>query len=219
MLLRLLLAAACVSVSPVIALAGKDDVPERLQGKWVDRGEACGASGKPIVISATSVIYPDGRFSDVYFASEESLIRIREEGTNYEYVEREDLLVLHPEGFGMGSSFPMVRCPEPTGSASRRCGWLANLTPGDWWLVDRDRTWVLAKQGDDNPATTAVVDRVPGFDTEQFVSTGDHHGYGCACLTSVADRTVGRITSIATSQRLPLVTCEADAALPVFGNW
>jgi hypothetical protein len=218
MLLRLLLA-ACLSICPAIAYAAQDDIPEHLQGKWVDRGESCDASGQPIVISATSMIYPDGRLSAVYFASKDSAIRIHEEGTNYEYVEGEDLLVFHPEGFGMGSAFPMVRCPEPIGSASRRCGWLANLAPGDWWLVDGDRTWVLAKQGDDNAATTAVMDRVPAFDTEQFVRTGNYYGYSCACLTAVADGTLGRITAIVSSQRLTLATCKADETLPVFGSW
>lgn len=219
MLFRLLLLAAYLTIVPAIAHAAQDDVPERLQGKWVDGGETCDASGEPIVISATSVIYPDGRFADVYFASNDKAIRMREEGSNAEYVAVEDLLVFHPEGSGMGSAFPMARCREPATSADRRCGWLANLTPGDWWLVDRDRTWILAKQSDDNPQTTAVMDRVPRFDSEQFVPTGDYYGYGCACLKVVADPTSGRITAIASSQRLPLATCEADEALPVFGKW
>ena len=33
------------------------------------------------------------------------------------------------------------RAPE------RRCGWLQNPTPANWWLVDRDGEWILGVQG------------------------------------------------------------------------
>lgn len=49
----------------------------------------------------------------------------------------------------MGSAFPMMRCPELV-ATERRCGWLANLTPGDWSLIDAQRTWKLSERADDN---------------------------------------------------------------------
>ena len=205
------------------AYAASDDVPEAIQGKWVSEGEACDASGAPLVISATTLVYADGRIDDVFFSPEDGVdgaIHFRTEGevSNYEYVAEEDVLVYHPEGFGMGSAFPMLRCPEPAGF-ERRCGWLANPTPGNWWLIDADRTWTLSSQGDDNATTTAVMDRVPGFDADEFVSTGNYYGHGCACLTVATDPDEDRVLAIGTSKRLPLSTCEADPSLPVPADW
>lgn len=216
---RSLILAAFLSIPPAVAHAAQDDIPVRLQGQWVRAGEACDAGSGPIVISATSVVYPDGRFSDAYFTVADGAIRMRDEDSDAEYMAVDDQLVFHPEGAGKGSAFPMARCPELATGTERRCGWLAYLAPGDWLLVDRDRSWILSKKSDDNPQTTAVMDRVPRFDTGQFVPTGDYHGYGCACLKVVADPAAGRITAIASSQRLPLATCEADKALPKFGKW
>lgn len=201
------------------AYAAEDDVPEAIQGKWVGQDEACDAVGAPMVISADTLVHADGTIDDVYFAPEDSAIRIREEAVNYEYVADDDRLVFHPEGFGMGSAFLMQRCPDAVAASERRCGWLANLTPGDWWLVDADRTWILAEQGDDLAATIPVMDRVPGFDPAHYVATDDNHGYGCACLTVATDSVLGRITAIASSKRLPLATCQADTSLPPLSDW
>ena len=159
------------------AYAASDDVPEAIQGKWVGEGEACDALGAPLVISATTLIYADGRIDDVFFSPDDGAdgtIHFRTEGevSNYEYVAEEDVLVFHPEGFGMGSALPMFRCPEPA-DFERRCGWLANPTPGNWWLIDADRTWTLSSQGDDNATTTAVMDRVPAFDADEQAARRD----------------------------------------------
>ncbi len=205
------------------AYAASDDIPESIQGKWVGGDETCEAVGVPMVISATTLVYANGMIDDVFFSPEDGsdgTIHFRAEGevSNYEYVAARDMLVYHPEGFGMGSARPMVRCAEPA-DFERRCGWLANPTPGNWWLVDADRTWTLSARGDDNPAVTAVMDRVPGFDTDEFVSTGSYYGYGCACLTVTTDPNQGRVLAIGTSKRLPLATCEADPALPSPADW
>jgi hypothetical protein len=102
------------------------------------------------------------------------------------------------------------------GASAERCGWLANLTPGDWWLVDRDATWTISQQGD---ADQGLLDKLPGFEPKEFVATQGDYGYGCACLsvtTSAADR---RITAIAGGKIEPLSTCKADKALPAFDKW
>ncbi|WP_162247383.1 DUF4087 domain-containing protein [Devosia sp. Root635] len=206
------------------AYAAADDIPESIQGKWVGGGQACDTLGAPMVISATTLVYADGRIDDVFFSPEDGAdgtVHFRAEGevSNYEYIAARDLLVYHPEGFGMGSALPMVRCAEPAGAFERRCGWLANPTPGNWWLIDRDRSWTLSSQGDDNPAATAVMDRVPAFDADEFVSTGSYYGHGCACLTVTTDPDEGRVLAIGTSKRLPLATCEADTSLPLPADW
>lgn len=205
------------------AYAASDDVPESIQGKWVGEGAACDTLGAPMVISATTLVYANGMIDDVFFSPEDGsdgTIHFREEGevSNYEYVAEEDVLVYHPEGFGMGSALPMFRCPEPA-DFERRCGWLANPTPGNWWLIDADGTWTLSSQGDDNATTTAVMDRVPAFDADEFVSTGRYYGHGCACLTVATDPDEDRVLAIGTSRRLPLATCEADPSLPAPADW
>lgn len=202
--------------------AADDDVPEAIQGIWVAQDEACDAVGAAMVISATTLVYADGTIDDVSFSSgdgADGIIRIPDESSSYLYVKERDMLIFHPEGFGEGSAFPMVRCAEPAGELERRCGWLANLTPGNWWLVDADRTWTLSEQGDDNAQTTAVMDRVPDFDAEQFVSTGSYYGYGCACMSVATDSATDRISAIVSSKRLPLATCETDPSLPALSDW
>ena len=215
------LAACLVLLMVAPACAADGDVPEAIQGKWVDHDEACEAIGAATVISATTLVYADGTIDDVVFSDEEGtdgVIRIPGKAASYSYAGESDLLVFHPEGSGMGSAFPMARCPEPTGTLERRCGWFANLTPGDWWLVDADRIWILSERGDDGGDTIPVMDMVPSFDTEQFVSTGSYYGYGCACMTVTTDSASNRITAIVSSKRLPLATCEADASLPAIGE-
>ena len=32
-------------------------------------------------------------------------------------------------------------------AAEKRCGWVVNPTPGNWWLTDSQGDWVLAFQG------------------------------------------------------------------------
>ena len=219
MLLRMLLIAPCLIILSAIANAAQYDVPERFQGEWVAGGTACDAGGEKIVISATSVIFPDGRYADLSFDADANVIRMRDEGRKAEYVVQDDHLIFHPEGAGTGSAFHMTRCRERGIQAERRCGWLANLRQGDWWLVDRDQTWILSRKGDDDPRTTALMDRVPRFDSDQLVSVGDYYGYGCACLNVVTEPTSARIAAIVSSRRLPLAACEADKTLPAFGNW
>jgi hypothetical protein len=223
MSLRALAVASCLLFgSP--AWAATDDIPENLQGKWVDQGEACDYTGGPIVISATTLVYSDGKIDDVFFAAEDGsdgAIHHRDPGdsADYAYVAATDMLLFHPEGLGAGSAFSMVRCQQLGGVSERRCGWLAYITPGNWQLVDADRTWVLSERGDDRGATIPVMDMVPHFDLEQYVSTGTYYGYGCACMTVTTDGAEGRVLGIASSRRLPLATCEADRSLPPLSDW
>jgi hypothetical protein len=95
-------------------------------------------------------------------------------------------------------------------AAERRCGWIANPTPGNWWLTDKDAEWTISTQG--GPEAKGVD--LPDFTTHDWVVTnaGDH-GYGCACLTGVFDhksKQVKRITAV--SQRT-LGQCKADKGL------
>jgi hypothetical protein len=94
---------------------------------------------------------------------------------------------------------------------NRRCGWLSNPTPGNWWLFDGHGEWILATQGGD---------QVPGFDdlpdmsTAGWVETNGHYGYGCACMTLSYDPATHRVTRIAGAKPKPLKQCRADRGLP-----
>jgi hypothetical protein len=93
---------------------------------------------------------------------------------------------------------------------ARRCGWLVNPTPANWWLTDRDGQWILGTQGADQ---APGMDEMPDMSTAGWVETNGHYGYGCACMTITADGD-GRVTRIADAQPRPLKQCQADRNLP-----
>lgn len=92
----------------------------------------------------------------------------------------------------------------------RRCGWIANPTPANWWLNDREAEWTISVQG----GYQATGVDLPDFTGKQWLITnaGDH-GYGCACLTATFDHKTKRVLRIAAVKQLPLRQCKADKAL------
>ncbi|MEA3066465.1 MAG: hypothetical protein QOJ27_2926 [Sphingomonadales bacterium] len=96
------------------------------------------------------------------------------------------------------------------GAGERRCGWLSNPTPGNWWLTDAEDQWILGTQGADQ---APGMDDMPDMSTAGWVETNGHYGYGCACMTITADRD-GQVTSVADAQPKPLKQCRADKKLP-----
>ena len=115
---------------------------------------------------------------------------------------------------------PAESTPEPSPPRStavaaaakgeRRCGWLVNPTPANWWLTDRHGQWILGTQGADQ---APGMDEMPDMSTAGWVETNGHYGYGCACMTITADGE-GRVTRIADAQPRPLKQCQADRKLP-----
>ncbi len=97
----------------------------------------------------------------------------------------------------------------PTG-AERRCGWLVNPTPANWWLTDRDGEWLLGAQGGYQPPG---MDEMPDMTTRGWVGTNGNYGYGCACMTVRTDRATMRITRVHAATPVPLRQCRADRAL------
>ena len=97
--------------------------------------------------------------------------------------------------------------PEP----ARRCGWLHNPTPGNWWLTDRDGEWILATQG--GRAAEGMAD-MPDMSAHDWQKTNGHYGFGCACLTVAAEPETRTVLRIADPQPRPLAQCRADPALP-----
>jgi hypothetical protein len=100
--------------------------------------------------------------------------------------------------------------PATAAKGVRRCGWLSNPTPANWWLTDAEDQWILGTQGADQ---APGMDEMPDMSTAGWVETNGHYGYGCACMTITADAE-GRVTRIADAKPKPLKQCQADKALP-----
>ena len=102
------------------------------------------------------------------------------------------------------------KAAAPPESGRRRCGWLSNPTPANWWLTDAEGQWILATQGADQ---APGMEDMPDMSSAGWVETNGHYGYGCACMTITADGD-GRVTRIADAQPKPLRQCRADRKLP-----
>ena len=99
----------------------------------------------------------------------------------------------------------------PGAEPARRCGWIVNPTPGNWWLSDRDGEWILASQGSE-PAPG--MDDMPDMSASGWVETNGHYGYGCACVTLAYDPASRRVTKVADFRPKPLKLCRDDKRLP-----
>jgi hypothetical protein len=99
----------------------------------------------------------------------------------------------------------------PAHAAERRCGWLQNPTPANWWLIDRNGEWTIGTQGG---RQADGMDTMPDMSTKGWVETNGHHGYGCACMTVEVNRKTKQITRVINATPIPLRKCRADRALP-----
>lgn len=113
------------------------------------------------------------------------------------------------------TSAPAARAAAPSApraeQGERRCGWLSNPTPGNWWLTDSDGEWILATQGGEQ---ARGMDEMPDMSGPGWVETNGHYGYGCACMTIAHDPRTRRVTRIANAEPKPLSQCRADDSLP-----
>ncbi len=109
--------------------------------------------------------------------------------------------------------FALAAIPAFSASAAapeRRCGWLQNPTPANWWLVDRDGEWILGVQGG---YQAPGMDEMPDMSTRGWVRTNGYYGYGCACMSVATDRRSGRVTRLYSATPVPLRQCRADRRL------
>lgn len=111
----------------------------------------------------------------------------------------------------VGASAPSQAAPKkPPGEL--RCGWIANPTPGNWWLTDSSGEWVIGMQGG---YQVPGMDNIPDLSEHDWVVTnGSSYGYGCACLRVTTDPKAKRITAIRSVTQKPLKVCRADRKLP-----
>ncbi len=99
----------------------------------------------------------------------------------------------------------------PAKAVETRCGWLHNPTSRNWYLIDRDGSWIISTQGG---YEAQGMDNLPTNEKE-YVKTNGYYGYGCACMDVVTDSTRLRISEIRGGESLPLSTCrQEDPNLP-----
>lgn len=99
--------------------------------------------------------------------------------------------------------------------AERRCGWLENPTPANWWLTDGDGQWIMGTQGGEQ---AEGMDNLPDITAHDFVATNRDYGYACACLDGAFSKASQRVLKIRSVQQLPIAKCSADSNLPKPGS-
>jgi hypothetical protein len=99
----------------------------------------------------------------------------------------------------------------PGHAAERRCGWVDNPTPGNWWLTDRQGEWTIGVQGGQ---LVAGIDNMPDMATKGWVATNGNYGYGCGCMTVETNARDKKVTRIISATPVPLRQCRADRNLP-----
>jgi hypothetical protein len=101
--------------------------------------------------------------------------------------------------------------PVRAQAAERRCGYVENPTPGNWWLTDGRGQWIMGTQGREPAEGMETIPQ--SFYEFGWVRTNGYYGYRCGCLTVDTDRTGLRITRVRAAQALPMKRCTADPAL------
>lgn len=100
-----------------------------------------------------------------------------------------------------------------TQASEKRCGWLENPTPSNWWLIDGEGEWTISTQGGDQPDESSW-DHLPKTNENEFVRTNGSYGYSCVCLTVTVNKAQQRILKIQGGKSLLLKQCLEDTALP-----
>lgn len=97
------------------------------------------------------------------------------------------------------------------GASEKRCGWIDNPTPANWWLTDAAGQWIISSQGG---YQAPGMDNLPDMSTQGWVETNGYYGYGCGCMQVTTDRKSKRITRIYSATPIPIKRCTADKKLP-----
>lgn len=95
--------------------------------------------------------------------------------------------------------------------AETRCGWLENPTPANWWLIDKDDTWIISAQGG---FQSDGMDLIGDISAGDYVTTNGNYGYACACMDVMTDAQNSRITMIHSFRQLKMSKCTNDNSLP-----
>lgn len=100
---------------------------------------------------------------------------------------------------------------KPPPKSEKRCGWIDNPTPANWWLTDAQGQWIISSQGG---YQAPGMDNLPDMSTQGWVETNGYYGYGCACMQVTTDKKSKRVTRIYSATPIPIARCTADKKLP-----
>jgi hypothetical protein len=95
--------------------------------------------------------------------------------------------------------------------SEKRCGWIDNPTPANWWLTDAAGQWIIGSQGG---YQAPGMDNLPDMSTEGWIETNGYYGYGCGCMQVTTDKKTRRVTRIYSATPIPIGRCIADKKLP-----
>ena len=102
--------------------------------------------------------------------------------------------------------------PAAAGTREVRCGWIANPTPANWYLFDRQGRWVISEQGGHRAAGMRILTDLK--QSEWVFSNVGSYGHGCACQTVDTDPRRKTITRLHSTRQQKLAVCRADRSLP-----
>jgi hypothetical protein len=108
-------------------------------------------------------------------------------------------------------SLVMIAALPSVAAVEKRCGWLDNPTPANWWLTDADGRWIIGTQGG---YQARGMDMIPEFKPSQYVKTNGYYGYTCACMDVTTNSNLSRIRRIYSVKPLKLSQCRQDPNLP-----
>lgn len=91
-----------------------------------------------------------------------------------------------------------------------RCGWLDNPSPGNYWLSDKDGTWIIARQGAEQ---AEGVELLTPQNKAEFVNMNYGYGYSCACVGVDANQQTQFINKVHDYEQLSLKRCLDDDSL------
>ncbi len=123
-------------------------------------------------------------------------------------VPRSLLLVL---AISMIGHIAIADAKPPAPRSEKRCGWIDNPTPANWWLTDAARRWTIGLQGGHQ---AQGLDSLPDMRAKGWVETNGSYGYGCGCMLVATDARTGRIMRIYSATPLSIGRCIADKTLP-----
>lgn len=108
-------------------------------------------------------------------------------------------------------AFSLLSTPVAARPKQVRCGWIANPTPANWYLFDRQGRWTISTQG--GPRATGFQ-LMPDFERSEWIATNvGSYGHGCGCVTVDSDIKTKRITRIYSVRQTKLSVCRADKSL------
>jgi Protein of unknown function (DUF4087) len=105
---------------------------------------------------------------------------------------------------------PVAATPKAD-KTEKRCGYLVNPTPANWWLTDRDGEWLIGAQGGYQAQGLKVLPE--SFFEKGWVRINGSYGYRCACLTVTTHHKTMHVQRIFAGQPLSMKHCTRDKAI------